>query len=361
MKDFSGIRKAFWSWLDRVAETVIAAIIRLRAVRTVSLIEGDDGQLSIVHPEKSAVEPADAALRLEDGRVAGYPADKVEAALKGARVELLLLSRRFVFKPLELPSRAAEFLDGVVRSQIDRLTPWNAEHAAFGFSAPVDVGAGRIAVTVAATAREMLAPFLQGFRGAGAHSVALLTRAPEATGDMPPISILQENVGGIFDVRLIRRILLISIASVFVIAVAANLAAVFLDHRFEARQDEVARQIAHARAAALAARNNPGDPKTLAERALAQRKNASASTVIALEILSQILPDDTYLTELRIDSSKLRLTGITRNAPALIRLIERSQHFDKAMFFAPITHSSSDPGDRFDIEAHMRPDFALTP
>ena len=68
----------------------------------------------------------------------------------------------------------------------------------------------------------MLAPFLQGFRGAGAHSVALLTRAPEATGDVPPISILQENVGGIFDVRLIRRILLISIASVFVIAVGSQ-------------------------------------------------------------------------------------------------------------------------------------------
>jgi general secretion pathway protein L len=361
MQAFDGIRKAYRIWLDRVAETVIAAIVRVRAVRTVSLIEGDDGQFSIVLPEKNAVEPAATALRLEDGRVAGPPADKVEAALKGARVELVLLSRRFVFKPLELPSRAAEFLDGVVRSQIDRLTPWNAEHAAFGFSAPVDVGSGRIAVTVAATAREMLAPFLQAFRGAGAHSVALLTRVPEGASDAPPISVLQENVGGIFDVHLIRRILWVSLASVFAIAVAANLAAVILDHRLQARQDEVARRIAHTRAAALAARNNLGDPKTLAERALAQRKNESASPVIALEILSQILPDDTYLTELRIDSSKVRLTGITRNAPALIRLIERSHHFDQAIFFAPITHSSSDPGDRFNIEAHMRPDFSLTP
>ena len=351
MQALDGIRKVYRSWLDRVAEVVIATIVRIRAVRTVSLIEAEDGRLSIVSSEKSTIESADAALRLEDGQVAGYPAAKLGAILKGTRVELVLLSRRFVFKPLELPSRAAEFLDGIVRSQIDRLTPWDAEHAAFGFSKPVNVGSDRIAVTVAATARDMLAPFLSAFRGIGAHSVAVFTRAPEATSDVRPIAILQENVGGIFDVRLIRRVLFASLALVFLIAVAADIVAAILDHGIQARQDEVAGRITHTRAAALAVRNNTGDPRTLAERALAQRKNQSASAVIALEILSQILPDDTYLTELRIDSSKLQLTGITRDAPALIRLIERSHHFNQATFFAPITHSSSDPGDRFNIEA----------
>jgi len=361
MQAFDTIRKAFWGWLDRVAEATIAAIVRFTAIRTVSLVEGEDGRLSVIPADKGAIDPGGAVFRLENGNIAGRPSSQLEAALRGGRVELLLRSERFVFKPLELPSRAAEFLDGVVRSQIDRLTPWHADHAVFGFSKPANVGSGRIVITVAATAKEMLVPFLRAFTGLGVRSVTISARAPEAATDVPPISILQENVGGILDIRLVRRILLAGLASAFLISATGNIAAAILDHGLQAREDELARRIAQRRAGALAARNAPGDPKTLAERALARQKNQSPSAVIALEILSQILPDNTYLTELRIESDKLRLTGITRDAPALIRLIEQSHHFSQATFYAPITRSSSDRGDRFNIEAHMQPDFSLTP
>jgi len=76
--------------------------------------------------------------------------------------------------------------------------------------------------------------------------------------------------------------------------------------------------------------------------------------VIVLETLSQILPDHTYLAELRIDGNKLRLTGITRDAPSLIGLIEQSAHFKRATFFAPTTRASSDSGERF---PHRKPRF----
>ena len=46
-----------------------------------------------------------------------------------------------------------------------------------------------------------------------------------------------------------------------------------------------------------------------------------------LEALSRALPDDAYVTELRIDSMKLRVIGLAANAPALIAPLERSGHF----------------------------------
>lgn len=362
MQAYERIKREFSSWLDRVAEVMIAAIVRFRSIPTVSLVEEEDGRLSVVPADKEATGPAaDAGLKLEDGHFHGRVPPQLELALKRGRVELLLRSERFIFKSLELPSRAAEFLTGVVRSQIDRLTPWSADQAAFGVSAPVDVGGGRIAVTVAATAREMVAPFLHAFTALGAGSVKISARAAEAAPDVPAIAVVQENVGGILDIRLARRILVGVLAAASLIAAIANIASAVVNDRLEARQDELARQISRTRAAVMAARNAPGDPKTLAERALVSRKNKSPSPVVALEILSQILPDDTYLTELRIESDKLRLTGITREAPNLIRLIEQSHHFSQAMFSAPITRSPSDPGDRFNIEARIEPDFSLTP
>jgi len=360
MKALDTIKSAFWVWLDRVAETMIAGIARLNTKRTIYLVEGEQGHFAVIPSDKSAFAES-SELRVEDGRIAGHPPAQLEATLQGGRIELMLRSDRFVFKPLELPSRATEFLDGVVRAQIDRLTPWNADQAAFGFSNPTDAGPGRIVITVAATAKAMLFPLVKALTEHGANSVTICTSTPNAAPDAPPIPVMQENIGRKLEIHSARRILLAVLASAFLIGATASIAAAIIDGALQTQQDELARRIAERRAAVLTARNAPGDPKALAERALAQRKNNSPSAVIAIEVLSQILPDDTYVTQLRIEANKLRLTGITHDAPGLIRLFEQTKHFSQAIFFAPITRSSSDPGDRFNIEARMEPDFSLTP
>ncbi len=91
---------------------------------------------------------------------------------------------------------------------------------------------------------------------------------------------------------------------------------------------------------------------------MARRKNQTPANVIVLEALSNVLPDNTFVTELRIEGDKVQVVGITNDAPSLIRLIEQSPHFSRATFFAPTTRSSSDPGDRYHIEALIKPVFS---
>jgi general secretion pathway protein L len=352
----------FWRWLDHVADAIIAIHARVAAQRAVRLVETQSGQFLIYALDRrsSTSNSAVGAVRLENGQIVGQK-DEVKAALRGGRIDLVFQAERFLFKPLELPSRAADFLDGVVRAHIDRLTPWKAENAAFGCSEPVEAGSGRIAVTVAAISKAAIAPYLQAFSQMGVRSVEISTNSPEAAPDTPAIKISERSLAESQEKHRTRRILAMVLAGGCLVAAASVIASSIIGSSLEARQDEVAHRISVRRASLVAARNSPGDPITVAQRALARRKNETPSSVIALEILSQIIPDNTYVTELRIEENKLRLSGVSQDAPALIRLIEQSRHFSSATFFAPTTRGASDKGDRFNIEARIEPIFQVQP
>jgi len=353
------IGSTFWRWLDDTADIVVAATSRVAVPKTVRLVEGDSGSFAVQSADISKpAEPGGPSLQIQDGAIVGGSHAAAAAALRGSRVEVVLRPERFLFRPLELPTRATEFLGGVVRSQIDRLTPWKAEQAAFGFTKPSDAGGGRIAVTVAATAKALVMPYVRAVAALGARSVVIATRWPDAPAGSVAIPVLEDSTAAV-DARRVRRALVTVLAAALLIAATAVVAATAIGGSLRNRQDELARRIAERRAAMIAARNAGTDPAKELERALAMRKNETPSAVIVLEVLSQILPDHTYVTELRIEGDRLRLTGVTRDAPSLIRLIEQSRHFTRATFYAPTTRSPNDSGDRFHIEAHIAPVFSI--
>jgi general secretion pathway protein L len=296
-------------------------------------------------------------VQIADGQVVGSVPDNVAAMLRGSRVEVILQPARFLFRPLELPKRAAEFLEGVVRSQIDRLTPWSAGDAAFGWSSPAEAGADRMVVTVAATARALIAPYVRALAPLGVESTVVSTLLPDTGATPALITVLDEKGRTALDVGRVRRGLLIVLLVTGLGAIATTVAAGIIGADLQERQDTLARAIANRRAATLAGKEGTLDAATAALRLIERRKHESPSSVVVLEQLSQVLPDHTYVTELRIEGDKLRLVGVTRDAPSLIGLIEQTLHFSRATFFAPTTRSPSDPGERFHIEARIEPNF----
>jgi general secretion pathway protein L len=333
--------EGFSRWIDRVAAVIIALHARLSPSRAVELIEQDAGVFAVGASGSECVRIG------EDGIAGPMP-----EGLAASRAELVLRPDRFVFRPLELPRRAGEFLDGIVRAQIDRLTPWSAGDAVFGWSAPADIANDRIVVTVAATARALIEPLVRALTGAGANAIKVSTVIPGAGPDPVAITVFERQLGGVFEARRVRRALVGILLAAALVAGAATVAAVVIGGDMEARQSDIARRVA-ARRTALRANLDAGSDSVMA--ALARRKNETAASVIVLEALSQILPDHTYVTELRIAGDKLQVVGVTRDAPSLIRLIEQSSHFTRATFFAPTTRSPADPGEHFHIEARIEP------
>jgi len=347
---------AFRAWMDCVAATADGALGSIRSPHCVRLTEEEPGRFRVNYPaSKDALAGAD-HIRIADGRVLGSIPSQLATVLRGSKIELALQPGQFLFRPLDLPKRAGEFLDGIVRSQIDRLTPWSVADAAFGWAQPVATGNDRITVTVAATARTYLALYLQAFSALGAKSICVSTLPPVSAADPVPIEVLEHKGAGLFDVAGVRRSLMWILAAAALSMSLATAADQMLGPMFDAQREAVLRRLAGARHAMHEA-GAAGAP--LVELALERRKRETPSSVIVLEALSRILPNHTFATELRVNGDKLQIVGITRDAPSLIRLIEQSQQFTRATFFAPTTHSPSDPGERFHIEARIKPGFAV--
>jgi len=346
---FTAISEVFSCWIDSVCDAAAGVLGQFASRHTVRLIEEGHDDFVLQPSEKvSSPNAASERIRIPHGRIVH---DSVPAAtLAGNDIEMILKADRFLFRPLELPNRAAEFMPGIVRSQIDRITPWNAADSAFGWSEPVKADTERIVVTVAATTFGLIKPYVQAITDIGVRSIAVFTFLPEATSDTKPIKVWEQKGQSAADIGRTRRALVIILAIVGIAAGIAFAADVGAGSFLTAQQNELARQISGIRSAASVARGSI----TITQHALEQRKHEAPSSVLVLETLSKILPDQTYVTELRLEGNRLRLTGITRDAPSLIGLIERSGRFTRASFFAPTTRSPSDTGDRFHIEAIIK-------
>jgi general secretion pathway protein L len=333
------------AWTGSVAAAVIAGFDRVVSPRVVRLIEDEEGNFTV----ESAVKPENVPARIAFANGA-LAAPNLAPMFKGSRVEIVLQPRRFLFRPLELPARAADFLDGIVRAQIDRLTPWSASEAVFGCSAPVASGTENITTMIAATTRKVATTYVQAVSVFHPAAVAVCTDVAERNAGR--LKVYEQKARGHLDAARLSRALLVALGVIAAGTLVCLIVDAFVADNLGAQESELARQISERRAAIRA---GAGDGDSSPVAALERRKYETPASVIVLEALSTVLPDNTYVTELHLAGTKLQIVGITRDAPSLIPLIEQSQHFTRATFYAPTTRSPSDPGERFHIEARVEP------
>lgn len=346
----SRITMALSRWIDEVADSFLTAFEHLRASASVRLAEEKDGLFVVQEPQPTAAQHGSAAsFRLGPGAPTGADEAGLRAIVKDARIEVLLRPDRFLFRPLELPSRAGEFLEGIVRAQIDRLTPWTPANALFGWSAPVEAGNGRMTIMVAATGQSLIRPLTELLSDLGAASICLHVASPQPGG--APIMVADQKTRARREIHRARQILVGLLAGLGGLAAVSILALIVVGGLLESRQTDVTRRIDAIRTVLRARSEVSTEPVV----AMHRRKQETPAGVLVLEALSASLPDHTWLTELRMQDGKVQIIGMTDDAPSLIALLERAPQFREASFFAPTTRSVAKPGDNFHIEAKIRP------
>ena len=354
MTAISEIRGLFDEWIAAVARAVDLVIGRYARRSQITLSgESADALTARLTPARNGPALPEISFRLSNGRPSPSLPSDWDVAFRGSRVELVMAPGQVLFRSLDFPKQAEEFLDGMIRTQIDRLTPWSPEEAAFGWSSPSPSGQERIELTLAATSKQEIEPLIQFATGLGAQSLTAFAAPPANGSTQEKIRVLDRSLRGAtshgLDTPRTLRVVLLSATAAAAISL---LAGAYFGDGFDTEQQQLMQRVSQRRAALRL-----GPDGGSAFGLLAKRKQTSPSTVVVFEALSKALPDGTYVTELRIDGDKVQVVGMTQDAPSLIRLLEKSPQFARATFFAPTTRAQNAPGEQFHIEARITPSF----
>lgn len=268
----------------------------------------------------------------------------VDSPFRAARVELDLPSDMFLFRELDFPAKALDFLDGVLRAQIDRFTPWSDTQVVFGHSAPMPAGHDRIKLTIAAAPLKQIMPIVRAFDAAGAASVVVNARREDGAGASILVheSAFHRERATLKAERALKSALVGVLAFAGVSVGASSLAGAWL----ETKGETIAAETHQWRQAQMSGARDP-------DVMLHKRKIDTPLVVLVMEQLARILPDDTFLREISFGEGKIEIAGVSADATRLIVLLERSPTFTRATFSAPTTHSANEPGDQFHIQAQV--------
>lgn len=81
---------------------------------------------------------------------------------------------------------------------------------------------------------------------------------------------------------------------------------------------------------------------------------ATPGSLAAWDELSRLIPDHTFLTEVRIAAGTITLSGLSSDAARLVRILDSSRLFTGATLVGPITPDAAEGRDRFRISLKLR-------
>ena len=343
---FASIDQGVRAWVAGLAEAVLRAGDRLRAPVQLMCRSTGPGRWEIRRGPAEA-EPV--------GRIAGVErAFPAAADLAGARVLAEIPADWVLVRRLDpVPVKSLPYLDGFVRHHIERVTPWRVGDTYYAtMTQPLEGERERMAVSIAVVPRSLLVDLVAALTPLAPRQLRLM--AP-ATATQVAVSIEVPVAGGEADrrrraVRWVGAVL----AVVVIGLVAAIGVAGWWQVALETEQADLDRLIDEKRRILKAATLKAGQKVSSLSRP--EQEKATLIPVVALiDELSSVLPDHAFLSDIRLEGRKIRLTGTSRDVAGLIPVIERSGSFTEVSFFAPTTRQANQAGDRFYIEARVRP------
>jgi general secretion pathway protein L len=365
---FASIRALWRRWIE-VLTLAYFAWREARRARQALIVACESGRFVVRKslPGKDDAAADAAVAVVAPGEVAPTP---VTQAARNSLVVFELPADVVVVRRVAVPVRAREFLAGIIRNQLERLSPWYADEVVYGFDADVNAeDPASLDVRVFIALRSAVEQACQELDALGLPVDRVVTHPPvprdtlsepaeEPAAPKKPVALWSrladaspEHLAGMC------RQVGAAIAAMAVVSLGVSVWAVISAASLDAESEGIA-----VRARTLQRQiQGPASMSTLNPRERVwYAKETSPTAAIVLEALSRALPDGAYLTELRLEQGTVRLIGLTSDAPSLIAPLERSGHLTDVRFFAPTTRGPDGSLFRFNIEAHVEPHFRIT-
>ncbi|HAZ42503.1 MAG TPA: general secretion pathway protein GspI [Methylococcaceae bacterium] len=337
----------FWRWwLSEIIQIVPDRALKLLSRRQELLVLSLEEDCWVIHRIQGSLETEIQRIALNDlgpGHFAEFIAEYPELA--ETKIALRLMKGQGLRRQFKLPMAAEENLAQVIGLEMDRLTPFTQDQVTF---------ATRILSRTKAT-RQILVELIIAPRDFLESTLDSLSRA-----GWLPVNVHLETETKINEYNLIPErfkpqgdklveMLNIGLSSAILAIVILILVLPVWMTRIEVTK--VQSELKKTTKAAQEVESMREQAEKLLHQAqfLQEKKRTEPILVDAMDELTRVIPDDTWLNGLQYANHRVVIQGQSPSASVLLKQIEGSRHFKDVSFVSPVTKDAGNNLERFQI------------
>jgi general secretion pathway protein L len=270
---------------------------------------------------------------------------------KAREIILCLPDEQTLVQRLTLPLAVEENLRRVLGYTMDQNTPFSVDQVYYdGRVTARDRAGGSVEVELCVAPRDFVDRTLGELKALGLQPDRVTVGCSEPPGYSPVNLLPPEGKRDRFRVRRWVN----AVLAVMALALAVALVALPL---WEKRQTlrALRPQLAVAGEEARAAQRLREDLDRVAENAdfLAEKRRSVPLVLAVLNELTHLVPDDTWISNLRIGTEEIELQGFSAGAAALIPILDASPFLRNVRFLSPVTRNRLNDTEQFHLSAQI--------
>ncbi len=272
-----------------------------------------------------------------------------DSFLEKAHYVLRLNSEQAIKKVLYLPAAAKENLQQVIAFEMDRFAPFKAEQVYFALKILAKEHNGQIKVLLLLTSKKVLDNLFLKLNDAKIYPavVDIEEAANNFSDDLETYNLLPEWQRPVKNK--VTRFLLWSFSFM---VLALTVLVLVLPLWYEAQAIESIREnLNQLEKDSRFVQLQQLDIDNIVDETqqLINIKNSASPLTKLMNRLTQLIPNDTWLTHFKYKDSKLQIQGQSPSASVLIGVLEESVLFSNARFVSPLTQDKRTGMERFKI------------
>jgi general secretion pathway protein L len=353
----SSIEQFLQWWIDELKGLMperLRSAVHIGPERLVVAIDGQEVELSHTVGQ-TAVSLGRFNLDTPLGE-AGHPPFAIESIPTDVQVVVRLPADQTLRKVLTLPAVAEENLRQVLAFEMDRQTPFNAEQVFYDFRIVERLSATRqLRVALTVVPRTVLDPILERVGRWGLRPAVVDVAGQQGESgqvrDKSPINLLpldrRPRAGG-----MATRVNMVLAGLAGVLLLAAVAIPLVQQRALVTELQDLVKDAARD-ARAVQTLQDELDHLREQSRFLVDKKRSAPLVIGALNALTKVIPDDTWLNNLNVQGSKVQIHGQSPAASKLIEAIEASDSFENTSFVSPVTKDPRSGLERFRISTQI--------